>query len=241
MTLLRAEVLWDSVPDRTTYPYAIPAVAALQSLDLSAPVTFLVGDNGSGKSTLLEAIAICAGCNAEGGSRDLRFSNRRTESPLHEHLRLVWERRPPWAFFLRAETFFDMATQYEFEDAPTRDFSEPLEKLHQRSHGEQFIDAAVVKFAPGGLHLLDEPEAALSLHGQLKLLRRMHDLTERRAQFVVATHSPILLAFPGARIYTFGDDGITDTAYEDAEPVALTRSFLDAPERFLRHLFDDER
>jgi predicted ATPase len=239
VSLVRAELLWDEVPDRSVYPYAIPAIAAIRGLDLSAPVTFFIGDNGSGKSTLLEAIAIGAGCNAEGGSRNMRFSNKATESPLHRQLRLVWERRPPWAFFLRAETFFDMASAYEFPDAP-KDYSEPLDKLHQRSHGEQFIDAAVAKFAPGGFHLLDEPEAALSLHGQLKLLRRMHDLTERRAQFVVATHSPILLAFPGARIYAFGDDGLTEATYDDAEPVTLTRSFLDAPDRFLRHLFDDD-
>jgi len=208
----------------------VPAIRATESLDLSSPVTFFVGENGSGKSTLLEAIVIAAGVNAEGGTRNLRFSTRPTESSLHEHLKLVWRTRQSWAFFLRAETFFDMATAYEGADEGG---------FHERSHGQQFIEAANNKLQPGGLHLMDEPEAALSVTGQLAMLRRIHDVQAERGQFIIATHSPILLAYPGAVIYEFTDTGITRVDYDDAEPVRLTRSFLDAPERFFSHLFEE--
>jgi len=208
----------------------VPAIRATESLDLSSPVTFFVGENGSGKSTLLEAIVIAAGVNAEGGTRNLRFSTRPTESSLHEHLKLVWRTRQSWAFFLRAETFFDMATAYEGADEGG---------FHERSHGQQFIEAANNKLQPGGLHLMDEPEAALSVTGQLAMLRRIHDIQAERGQFIIATHSPILLAYPGAVIYEFTDTGITRVDYDDAEPVRLTRSFLDAPERFFSHLFEE--
>lgn len=229
--LIAAEVLWDTVRDRTVFPFSIPSIRSLERIDLAAPVTFFVGENGSGKSTLLEAIAVVAGVNAEGGTRNSRFSNRATESPLQDHLRLIWRTRQHWAFFLRAETFFDTATAYE-------QFG--WGGLHERSHGEQFIEAALDKFQPGGLHLLDEPEAALSVIGQLQLLRRVYDVVQGDGQFVVATHSPILLAYPGAAIYEFGDDGLRPTGYEDTDAYQLTKSFLDGPERFLRHLFSDE-
>lgn len=228
--LVEARILWDEVEDPTLFPFSVPAIRATESLDLSAPVTFFVGENGSGKSTLLEAIVIAAGVNAEGGTRNLRFSTRPTESSLHEHLKLVWRTRQSWAFFLRAETFFDMATAYECADEGG---------FHERSHGQQFIEAANNKLQPGGLHLMDEPEAALSVTGQLAMLRRIHDIQAERGQFIIATHSPILLAYPGAVIYEFTDTGITRVDYDDAEPVRLTTSFLDAPERFFSHLFEE--
>jgi len=228
--LIRLEVLWDSVESVDRYPFSIPALRALDDLDMNHAVTFFVGENGSGKSTLLEAIAAVAGLNPEGGTRNLRFTNRPTESVLHEHLKLVWRTRQRWAFFLRAETFFDTATAYEGvgEDG-----------FHARSHGEQFIDAAMEKFQPNGFHLLDEPEAALSGLGQLKLMRRIYDVVAAGGQFVIATHSPILLAYPGARIYEF-DDRVRRVEYEDTEPYQLMKSFLDAPEQYLVHLFADD-
>ena len=228
--LIEARILWDEVEDPALFPFSVPAIRATESLDLSSPVTFFVGENGSGKSTLLEAIVIAAGVNAEGGTRNLRFSTRPTESSLHEHLKLVWRTRQSWAFFLRAETFFDMATAYEGADEGG---------FHESSHGQQFIEAANNKLQPGGLHLMDEPEAALSVTGQLAMLRRIHDIQAERGQFIIATHSPILLAYPGAVIYEFTDTGISQVDYDDAEPVRLTRSFLDAPERFFSHLFEE--
>src|SRR3546814_4910436 len=165
--LISAEICWDTVPDRDAFPFSIPSISAMDALDLSSAVTFLIGENGSGKSTLLEAIAIAAGLNAEGGTRNLVFSNHSTESDLHDHLRLVWRTRQRWAFFLRAETFFDTASAYAAQP------DDALSGLHQRSPGEQFIDAAMEKLSPGGLPLLDEPESALSPIGQLELMRRI--------------------------------------------------------------------
>jgi predicted ATPase len=228
--LIEARVRWDEIEDPTRFPFSVPAIRKTNSLDLSSPVTFFVGENGSGKSTLLEAIVMAAGVNAEGGTRNLNFSARPTESSLHEHLELIWRRRQPWAFFLRAETFFDMATAYE--GAKEAGF-------HERSHGQQFIEAANTKLQPGGLHLMDEPEAPLSVTGELALLRRIHDVQAERGQFIIATHSPILLAYPGAAIYEFSDAGIARINYDETEPVRLTRSFLDAPERFFGHLFEE--
>lgn len=228
--LISARILWEEVEDPDRFPFNVPAIRSTKSVDLSAPVTFFVGDNGSGKSTLLEAIVIAAGVNPEGGTRNLQFSNRPTESSLHERLELRWRTRQRWAFFLRAETFFDMATAYEGADEGG---------FHERSHGQQFIHAANEKLQPGGLHLMDEPEAALSVTGQLSMLRRIHDVQIDHGQFIIATHSPILLAYPEAVIYEFTEGGISRVEYEEAQPVTLTKSFLEAPERFFSHLFED--
>lgn len=233
--LVTARILWDEVEDRSSFPFTVPSIAGTDSLDLATPVTFFVGENGSGKSTFLEAIAIAAGINPEGGTRNLRFRNRPTESSLHDHLELLWKGRQQWAFFLRAETFFDMATAYEMVDEPERDGR----GMHERSHGQQFIHAANNKLQPGGLHLMDEPEAALSVTGQLSLMRRIRDLESAGAQFIIATHSPILLAYPGAVIYEFTDSGVAPIDYESAPAVQLTRNFLEAPDRFFQHLFAD--
>lgn len=214
----------------TAYPFSIPAIAALASLKVAAGVTFFVGENGTGKSTLVEAVAVRADLNPEGGSRNLTFATRPSESSLHRHLELVWERRPSTAFFLRAETFYNTATAYENVD---------IGGYHERSHGESFLDAVRRQVRPGAFVLMDEPESALSVLGQLKLMRAVHDLVEAGSQFVVATHSPILLAFPGAWIYRLDDDGIERVTYEDTDAYQLTKAFLDGPERFLRHLFSD--
>lgn len=228
--LISARIMWDDVDDAERFPFSVPAIRHTDEVDLSAPVTFLIGENGSGKSTLLEAIAIAAGVNPEGGTRNLRFSTRSTESSLHDYLELSWRTRQEWAFFLRAETFFDMTTAYEETEGNSG--------LHNRSHGQQFIHAANEKIQPGGLHLMDEPEAALSVTGQLSMLRRIHDVQDQSGQFVIATHSPVLLAYPGAVIYEFTDSGIERIEYDDAPPVTLTRNFLDGPDRFFRHLFE---
>lgn len=194
--------------------------------------------NGSGKSTLVEAIAIAAGFNAEGGSRHMTVSTRPSHSALHEHLRLVrGNRRPRTGYFLRAESFFNVATYVEGNlDAMASHGGVPL---HAQSHGESFISLVTHRFGPNGLYILDEPEAALSVRGSLALMRRMHDLVAEGSQFVVSTHSPILLGYPGARIYVLSADGITQTAYEETELVGLTRAFLKDREQFLRHLFAD--
>jgi predicted ATPase len=215
----------------SSYPFSIPAIASFEAVDVGPTVTFLVGENGSGKSTLVEAAAVRAGLNPEGGSRNLAFATRSTESELHGHLELVWQRQPTAAFFLRAETFFNTASAYE---------GVGIGGYHERSHGESFLEAVRRQVVPGSFVLMDEPESALSAMGQLKLMRAVHDLVAAGSQFVVATHSPILLAFPGAWIYQLDEDGLRRVAYEDTDAYQLTTAFLDGPERFLRHLLADD-
>jgi predicted ATPase len=214
-------------------------VRALQDgLELDPVVTFLVGANGSGKSTLVEALAVAAGMNAEGGGRNFRVAVQATESELSEHLKL--ERGPAWPprtdWFLRAESFFNLATAVDELEDPDVLQVYGGRSLHAQSHGESFLALAVNRFGPRGLYLLDEPEAALSPQGQLAFLQRMAELAEDGCQLVIATHSPLLLAFPGARILELSEDGIQPVAYEDAELVGLYRSFLRDPQRYLRLL-----
>lgn len=232
----------DSTADATGYPFDLPAVRHLaRSGGLSLPpgVTFLVGENGSGKSTLLEAIAVAAGLNPEGGSQNYRFATRASESELGEHLVLRWGiHKPRSRFFLRAESFYNVATESE------RLGPEQLTVLggspHSRSHGESFVDLIRHRFFPGGLYLMDEPEAALSARGCMTVLARIAELVSDGCQFVVATHSPILLAVPNATIYQFDEDGSIDAVdFDQAVPVAVTREFLARPQHYLRYLLEE--
>jgi predicted ATPase len=217
------------------YTDELAAFAAPSRIELDPRVTFLVGENGSGKSTLVEAIAVSAKLNAEGGGRVQQFSfaTRSSHSNLHRRLELERAKLPPLnAFFLRAESVFNLATAVEGMGMADV-FQKPL---HEQSHGESFLDIAVNRLGPRGFYVFDEPEAALSVNGQLALIRRMHELVDEHSQFVVATHSPILMGYPGATILELGADGIRRVAYAETEQVALTRAFLDDPQRFLRHL-----
>lgn len=210
------------------YPFGLPAVRALP-LSLAESVTVLVGENGTGKSTLVEAIAVAAGFNPEGGSFQARFQTTSSHSSLADELRLVWSGRIPLGWFLRAESFYNVASY--------RDRSGPgLASYHQVSHGESFLQVAREWFDEPRLFVLDEPEAALSFTGQLALTQAMLDGVASGAQFIVATHSPLLMAFPEALIYELGDNGLAERAYDELEVVGLWRSFLDSPQRFLRHL-----
>src|SRR5206468_4744561 len=216
-----------------------PAIRQLDELQIDPHVTLFAGENGSGKSTLVEAIAVAAGFNAEGGSRNVTVSTRASHSALHKHLRLVrGTRRPRTGYFLRAESFFNVATPIEEIGGPAV-ASHGGRSLHAQSHGESFIALVTNRFGPNGLYVLDEPEAALSLRGNLALMRRMHDLVAQGSQFIISTHSPVLLGFPGAKIYVLSDEGITETPYEETEVFGLTKSFLSDRGQFLRHLFED--
>ena len=232
--------------DTGCYPFTLPAVRHLANrgaLELDPGVTFLVGDNGTGKSTLVEAIAVAAGFNAEGGSRNFRFSTRATESSLGVQLVVRWRAKPRTGFFLRAESFYNVASEIDRleRDDPGLLPAYGGRSLHERSHGESFLDLVTHRFGPNGLYVLDEPEAALSVRGCLALVRRIGELLAQGSQFVVATHSPILLAVPGARILQIEADGtIEQLDYDSADPVALTRGFLAQPDRFLHHLFNGE-
>ncbi len=222
------------------HPYDLPVVAWLAArggLTIPPGVTFVVGENGSGKSTLVEALAVALGFNAEGGSQNFRFATRASESSLGDHVVPTWgTRKPRTGFFLRAESYYNVASEIErLGDLGSYGAVSP----HERSHGESFVDLLVHRFGPQGLYLLDEPEAALSVRGCMAVLARLADLVAQQCQLVVATHSPVLLALPGATIYEIDDDGAVERVdYDDALPVRLTRSFLADPAAMLRHLLD---
>jgi predicted ATPase len=224
--------------DRSRYPFNIPAFAQQIDLAFDSKVTFLVGENGSGKSTLLEAIAECCGFNPEGGNRDHYRAAFADRSELAQALRLSWSRKVTEGFFLRAESFYNFAT-YIDDVSNLRAYGG--KSLHTLSHGESFLALFANRFEQG-LYLLDEPEAALSPQRQLALLKIIHDLaTPAHAQFIIATHSPIILSFPGAVLLNLDGETIRPIEYKETEHYRLTRDFLNAPERFLRHLFDDEQ
>ena len=227
----------DRVEDPAAFPFTLPAVAALRDeIALHPEVTFLVGENGSGKSTILEAVADKLDLDAEGGDTVMTFVEHRADSPLPRALVVTrGVRTPSMRYFLRAESFFNVAREVDAHPgALARHGGRPL---HGMSHGESFLTLALERFLPDGLFLLDEPEAALSPQGCLTLLRRMRELAIDGAQFVVATHSPLLLAYPEAVIYELGAHGVRPTPYEDTDHYRLTRAFLEAPDRFLRSLF----
>jgi len=236
----------DQVPDFGRYPFALPAVVDLERLSFTEPITFFVGENGSGKSTLLEAIAVALGFNAEGGSRHFRFATRASHSDLHEYLGLVRSpARPRDGFFFRAESYYNLATDIEQLDAvpaPAPPIAEAYgpRALHAQSHGESFLALVMHRFRGGGLYLLDEPEAALSPQRQLSLLSRLHELIEAGAQFIVATHSPILLAYPNATIYEFGSHAPHTVRYEDTEHFRVTHDFLTRYPAMLRVLLHEQ-
>lgn len=233
----------DKVESFDQYPFSLPVVRHLEQIDLHPHVSFFVGENGSGKSTLLEAIAVSLGFNAEGGSKNFSFGTRRSHSELHEYLRIAKGlRRPRDGYFLRAESFFNVATEIEEMDkipcpAPPIINSYGGRSLHEQSHGESFMALMMERFGGRGLYILDEPEAALSPQRQLATLARMRDLVEENSQFIIATHSPILMAYPDATIFHCGKDGIEEIAYQDTEHYRVTRDFLMDPQRMLDQLF----
>lgn len=228
----------DSITSYEQYPFCIPAVRHLQRLEFHPAVTFFIGENGSGKSTLLEAIATKYGFNAEGGSKNFNFSTEETHSDLHDYLRL--ERgvlRPTDGFFLRAESFYNVASEI---DRLGVERAYGGKSLHGQSHGEAFLSLLQYRFQGDGLYLLDEPEAALSPQRQLSVLTLMHRLIYHQSQLIIATHSPILLAYPNARIYLFSENGISEMPYTDTEHYQITKDFLNRHERMLQLLLSAE-
>lgn len=224
----------DQVEDWKAHPFNVPAVAALHKLEFRRAVTFFVGENGSGKSTFVEAIAMRAGFHPEGGTKNFAASYRPSESSLHERVRLArGPRRERTGFFLRAETMFNVSTEAE----QYREYG--WADLHEMSHGEAFLWVAMNKFRDGGLFVLDEPEAALSPQRQLALIARIHQLVLAGSQFIISTHSPLLLAYPEATIYLLDRDGIHEVRYEETDHYAITKAFLQDPAGMLRRLLAD--
>jgi len=227
--------------DNSTYPFSIPAIKAIESLDLSSSVTFLVGENGSGKSTLTESLAVAAGFNAEGGTKNYSFTTQDTTSSLIDKITLVrGSRREKYGYFLRAESFYTTAN---YAESGTHGAGGPIpiyfdgKRIHEQSHGEAFL-SIVKEFRPG-FFVFDEPESALSPQRQLTLLVAIRELVKNGSQFIIATHSPILLSYPDSTIYELSKDGISKVQYDDIEHVKLTKEFLNDPSQYFRRLFKD--
>lgn len=225
------------------YPFSLPAIRQFKSIELHPKVTFLIGENGTGKSTLLEAIAVALGFNPEGGTKNFSFSTRASHSELHEYLRISRGiEKPRDGFFLRAESFFNVATNIEELDkepmsAPPVIDSYGGRSLHEQSHGESFLALVMNRFGGNGLYILDEPEAALSPQRQLTVMAQMRNLIADNSQFIIATHSPILMAYPDAWIYECSDNGLQRVNYTDTEHYQITRDFLSNPQRTFDQLF----
>ncbi len=238
--VLQLEVPRERIVDANRYPYNLPAFRELTTLPFHPKVTFLVGENGTGKSTLLEAVAVSYGLNPEGGSLNFNFATRSSHSLLHECIRLAKSLASPSdCYFLRAESFYNVATEIErLDGGPSGEIIQAYggNSLHEQSHGESFFALFQNRFRDNGLYFLDEPEAALSPQRQLEFLVLLHDYVCRGGQFIIATHSPIIMAYPDSLIYMLSEQGIEVVAYEDTEHYRITRAFLSDPQRYMSAL-----
>ena len=242
-----SSILFDDKLDKNSYLNNLPIIKYLsreKELRFSSNVTFFVGENGTGKSTLLEAIAVAYGFNAEGGSKNFTFSTNQTHSELYEHISIAKRGFARDGFFLRAESLYNVATNIdEMDKLPS--FDAPIiggyggVSLHNQSHGESFLSIVQNRFFGNGLYILDEPEAALSPMRLLTLMAEMSELVKKNSQFIIATHSPILMAFPNAEILEFSKNGIKSVTYKETEHYRITKRFLDNPEKMLHYLLND--
>lgn len=240
-------IILNSEIDKDSYLNALPAVRHLienEKLTINKDVTFFVGENGTGKSTLIEAIAVAFGFNPEGGTRNFNFSTCSSHSDLHEHILLSKSKHAKDGFFLRAESFYNVASNIDEMDRQPTGAPPIIESyggvsLHKQSHGESFMALVENRFGGNGLYILDEPEAALSPSRLLTLLAHINELVKRNSQFIIATHSPILMAFPNAEIYEFSESGIKSVQYKETEHYRITKRFLDNPEKMIKYLTEE--
>lgn len=226
---------WNKI-NNDSYLKEMEAFQGMERLDFTNSITFFVGENGSGKSTLLEAIAVAHGFNPEGGTKNYAFSTRDTHSELCDAIRIVkGYRKEKWGYFLRAESFYNVATQEE----EYADISHPSAGYHEKSHGESFLALAQDNLQPDGLYLFDEPEAALSPQRQLTLLIEIYRCAKEGAQFFIVTHSPILLGIPNAEIYCFDNGSIHQCSYEETESYQVMEMFINHRNALLDRLLEE--
>ena len=244
--LLSVTLKEDKVTGFDSYPLCLPAIRGLSNkLEFHEAVTFIVGENGSGKSTLLEALAVSQGFNPEGGTKNFNFSTRSSHSNLSHYLRIAKAiKRPKTGYFLRAESFYNVATEIErLDDEPS--FGPPLidsyggVSLHEQSHGESFFALMQHRFGENGLYILDEPEAALSPNRQMAMITILHQLVKQGCQFIIATHSPILLSYPNAAIYEIREAGLVEVDYEETDTYSVTKHYLNNHQAMLDILLEE--
>lgn len=231
----KIQINWDRV-NQESYLHGIQSISGLDEIQFNKPVTFFVGENGSGKSTLLEGIAVAAGFNPEGGSKNYRFSTYDSHSELFDALTLVRNTKEKWGYYLRAESFYNVATM---ENEYSKQIGGIPQHYHEKSHGESFLKLILGNMNEAGLYILDEPEAALSPQRQLSLLSIMHESVKNGSQFIVASHSPILLGYPDGDILCF-DGPLHSVEYEETESYKITKMFVNNKEQILKNLFDEE-
>lgn len=239
--LQEIEIKREDVDSFDGYPFNLPVVRDLESLKFHSDVTFLVGENGTGKSTLIEAIAVASGLNPEGGNKNTMFATEETHTSLNRFIRTIKShKKPKDYYFLRAESFYNVATYMDNLDPgfePPPGYGGKF--IHHQSHGEAFMAVITNKLKGNGLYFMDEPEAALSPIRQMAALAEIHRLVKNGSQFIIATHSAILLSYPQALIYQIDDSGIHEVAYQDTDHYNVTRNFLNRHEMMLRELFDE--
>lgn len=226
---------WNEI-EPNSYIRNIKSLRDVEKIEFQSPVSLFVGENGTGKSTLLEAIAVAHGFNPEGGTKNYVFSTYDSHSELCDAIRIAkGYRKEKWGYFLRAESFYNVATQEE----KYADIAHPSMQYHKKSHGESFLDLAQDNIKPNGLYLLDEPEAALSPQRQLTLLTQIYKCANDGAQFIIATHSPILLGIPNAQIFCFDNGKIHTCTYEETDSYKITEMFINNRQSLLQKLLDE--
>ncbi|TVY01876.1 AAA family ATPase [Paenibacillus cremeus] len=242
--LRQIELKRHQIPSFDSYPFDLKVIQNFTKLELHPKVTYIVGENGMGKSTLMEAIAVAWGFNPEGGTINFSFSTRSTHSSLHEYMQLIrGPHRPRDGFFFRAESYYNLATNIDEMDSEPS-FGPPIKdsyggkSLHEQSHGESFFSAFIHRFGGRGLYILDEPEAALSPFRQMAILARIHELVQQNSQFIISTHSPILMAYPDSIIYNLTSDGMEIRALEETDHYIIMKQFLNNKDNMLRQLFE---
>lgn len=236
----------DKIPSFKKYPFCLPAIRSLDTLNLHPKVTFIIGENGTGKSTILEAIAVAYGFNPEGGTKNFNFQSSNTHSDLYEYFKLIKGIKiPKDGFFLRAESFYNFATNVDELNEEDKKTGNPElllsyggQSLHKQSHGESFFAVFINRFRGKGLYILDEPEAALSPTRQMSMISRIHELVEQDSQFIIATHSSIIMAYPHSKIYEI-KEGLKEVEYEETEHYQVMSSFLNNKEKMLSILMEN--